>query len=76
MVPLKVAAVETVSVASGMGVGSGVSKVVGVAVGIAVGIGVSVVGTGACAPHADIPARSTRNAKADIDRGHRTIPKF
>ena len=72
MGPLKVAATETVAVGVSMGVGNGVDVAVGMTVGVGIGLG----GTGASAPHAGIPARSTRNAKADIDRGHRYMREF
>ena len=71
MGPLKAAA-ETATVGASMGAGG----VGGEAVGMAVDIGTLVEGTDAAPPHAEIPARIVASAKADINRGHRYMPKF
>ena len=72
--PVKADAAGTMAAALGAVVGSG--NVGGAAVGMAADVGVLVGRTGAEPAHAEIPARSAARAKADIDRGHRTIPRF
>ena len=74
MGPVNAAATETAASAANSTVVAG--NVLGVAVGIAAGVEILVGGAGASPTHAEIPARSATRAKADIDRGHRTIPKF
>ena len=74
MGPLKAGGAGTMAATLGTVVGSG--NVEGAAVGTAADVGMLVGGTGASPPHAEIPARSAARAKADIDRGHRTIPRF
>jgi len=74
MEPIKAGGAGTIAAAMGAVVGSG--KVGGAAVGMAADVATLVGRTGASPPHAEIPARSAARAKADIDRGHRTIPRF
>ncbi len=74
MGPLKAGGAGTMAAALGAVVGSG--NVGGAAVGMAADVGMLVGGIGASPPHAEIPARSAARAKAEIDRGHRTISKF
>lgn len=74
MEPIKAGGTGIVSTALGAMVGSG--NVGGAAVGMAPDVGMIVGGTDASPPHAEIPARSAARAKADIDRGHRTILRF
>ena len=62
----KVALTETATLGAGAGVGTDVVE----SGSVASGGETCVAGTGAAAPHADIPAISTTNADGAIDRSH------